>query len=235
VKYAKYIPGAAAALIILVATYLQIRTPLEEIRRKTLIYGRDVIVNGEISFSADDPSRDGSPHNVHDGNLETAAVIPYPGKPPEGSFILLDAGLSHFPSDGNRILPERNPLHVTIYNGSCTKCTTDEFKKIPRIKTIRFEFLKRRANDPDVEFLFPETKPVQIENFTLHDSPGPFIIPVKIPPPKLSKQYPENVFYYRIKITVLDIHAGTQYNDRVSVAEIEYTDRDADGNLKTWK
>jgi hypothetical protein len=195
-----------------------------------------VITNGEFIFPYDDPKRDGSSHNVHDGNYDSAVVIPYPGSPPEGSFILLEAGLSHFsvPDEGPQ--KRRLPVSITLYNGPCTFCERETFKKIPAIKRMRVEFLKRQANDPDVEYFFHETKPIFTKNITVPDEAGPFLIPLHVPPPEPSDRYPDKTFYYRIKITVLDIHPGTLYHDRVSVSEIEYTDMDFEtGELKVWK
>ena len=232
----KYVPGIITVGLIVIVTFFQTSKSTEEIRKNTLLYGRDVITNGEIIFPSDDPKRDGSGHNVHDGDPESAAVIPYPGAPPEGTFILLDAGLSHFPAENGGPQRKRLPLYITLFNGPCTDCKRNDFTATARIKKMRAEFLRRQANDPDVDFYFPETKPVYTVVLDVPDRPGPFKIPVNVNPPEESERYPENTFYYRIKITVLDIHSGTLFNDRVSVAEIEYTDQDMDtGITKVWK
>ena len=234
--FIEYIPGILAAFLIVIVTFIQISPDPEKIRKNTLLYGRDVITNGEIIFPHDDPKRDGSAHNVHDGNPNSALVIPYPGTPPEGSFVLLDAGLSHFSIPGESPQKIRIPVSISLYNGPCSSCDDENYRKIPRIKKMRVEFLKRQANDPDVDYFFPETIPIFSLTIDVPDEPGPLVIPLHIDPPAVSNRYPESTFYYRIKLTVLDIHQGTLFNDRVSMTEIEYTDMDLKTEmLKVWK
>lgn len=232
----KHYTGMIIVLVITLAALRQTSSTEDEIKKNTLLYGRDVITNGEISFPPDHPGKDGNAHNIHDGDKETALILPFPGPPPEGTFILFDAGLSHFPLKNKEELKERLPVSAVIYNGSCTACPENEFREIPRMKKIRFEFLQRRANDPDVDFYFPETKPLFIEEHILPDKPGPYVVSIKVPPPAHSRRYPENTFLYRMKITVLDVYPGRRFHDRVAAAEVEYYDREINsGSLHLWK
>jgi len=232
---AKLIPLFAIFAIAGSAFYLFTKS-VEELPLYTLERGRLIFTPGEFVYPPDDPGKNGQANNIHDCDPETAAVIPYPAVPPEGSYILMDLALSHYPgANGDRPRARKSAL-LRFYNGACTNCTEDKFQSYPRIKRARIEILKRRANDPDVEYVHPPVEKVLEWEQTFPDRPGPFDMALHLPPWPESARYPENVSNILVKLTVLEIYPGTKFNDRVAITEMEYADTPAGGGpLHFWR
>ena len=191
----------------------------------TLRDGRIVLTPGEFIFHPSDPRRNGSALNIQDGKLHTAAVIPYPARHPQGTWFLIDVALSHWPPGAPGESPRvRKPGALILHNGICADCPIREFKAYGRIRRTRIELLARRANNPDKEFKHERWNVIYSRTLELPDRPGPFRVELPLPPAAASPGYPRNVFFLACKITVLSVHPGSRFPDRVALAEFTYVD-----------
>ncbi len=208
-----------------------------ELPARTLASGRIILAPGEFYRAADDPRRDGRAANAGDGDLERAALVPFPAAHPEGTWWLIDLALSHWPARAPGAPPEiRTPHAITLWNGPCTRCPRDEFRRYARIKRARAELLVRRANNVDQEYVIPQAVPIWIREIVLLDQPGPQTIRLDgVPPGAPSSGWPENMNYLILKITVLETYPGAVFSDRVALAETLYADRDQSGAVKPWR
>jgi hypothetical protein len=98
------------------------------------------------------------------------------------------------------------------------------------------EFLVRRANNVDEEYVIPQAVPVWIREIVLLDQPGPQTIRLDgVPASSPSSGWPENMNYLILKISVLETYPGAVFPDRVALAETLYSDRGQDGAIKEWR
>lgn len=226
---------APAALALLSAVQAWGYAP--DLPARTLASGRIILSPGEFYRSPDDPARDGRASNAGDGDAERAAVVPFPAAHPEGTWFLIDLALSHWPGRTPGAPPEsRTPRSIQIWNGPCERCAAHEFQRYSRIKRARMEFLVRRANNVDQEYVIPQAVPVWIREIALLDQPGPQTILLDgVPPAAPSSGWPENMNYLILKITVLETYPGAVFSDRVALAETLYSDRGQDNAIKEWR
>jgi hypothetical protein len=230
------LPALAPAALALLSAF-QAWGYAQNLPARTLASGRIILSPGEFYRSPDDPARDGRASNAGDGDPERAAVVPFPAAHPEGTWFLIDLALSHWPARTRGAAPEsRTPHSITIWNGPCSRCTRTEFQRYSRIKRARVEFLVRRANNVDEEYVIPQAVPVWIREIALLDQPGPQTIPLDgVPPGGPSSGWPENMNYLILKITVLETYPGAVFSDRVALAETLYSDRGQDNAVKEWR
>ena len=219
------LPAALFAFSILFAGLWQALSSTANLPEWTLLRGRIAIASDSFVHSALDPLTDGGTYNLMDGDTETPTIFSFPSPHPHGAFLLVDLGLSHWPPEnpGGALRP-RTPQALFLSNGPCAKCSRSEFERYGRVKKASFQLLRRRANDPDAEFVIPETEVVSTQTITLPDKPGFQKIPLQAQPALTSAKYPENVFYMIGNIHVLDIYPGKQFPNRVAVSEIKYLD-----------
>lgn len=169
---------------------------------------------------------------LYDTDLNTSLVLTFPDAPPEGTYLLADLALSHFPPEQH---PEpRKPQKIIVYNGRCTNCARPKFLEYSRIKKATIEILARRANDPDVENFIPPSRILYTRDVELADMAGPQSIGLEIPRAPKSISYPENVSYLIVKIIAKEVYSGTLYPNTVAIAEIQYVDSGDDGRYHTW-
>ncbi len=207
-------------------SWLQYSLSRTNLVEKTLQYGRIVLSSGEVLYPPDDPERDGSASHVLDRDPDSPAILSYPHPPPEGTHLLIDLALTHFPGEQEGSPPRiRRARELLLYNGPCVECDASHFRSFSRIKQARVEILYRRANNPDAEFLIPPAHPVWSKTLTLPDRPGPFSLSLReIPPPPSSPAYPEGVSYIIAKITILSVYPGERFPGRVALGEVLYSD-----------
>lgn len=217
---------ALPPLVIALISVFQVVYSGSRLTTLTLRNGRIVLSSGEYIFDRADPEKSGSVKNIIDGNLQTAAILPFPGPPPEGTYLLIDSALSHWPPahPGDRPRP-RKPAAIRLYNGPCGRCPVEDFRRYSRIRRARIQILNRQANDPDREFLHERTFPIKTMMFDFPDTAGPIDIPLNLPVAPPSPGYPRNVSYIVSKITILEVYPGTEFPGRVAVAEFLYGDR----------
>ena len=193
-----------------------------------------ILRGGRVALSSGTTTSLG-PERVLDGDRTTATALLFPGSHPQGTFLLVDLALSHFPDpsgDPNAPLIPRRPLHLRIFNGPCQNCDHRTFQRSGRIKRARLELLKRRANDPDVEFEIPPTQILETHDLILPDSPAPVTVEFQQPPAPPSDKYPGTSFYIICKLTVLEIYPGSVDSDIIHVRELEYVDEVAQPALQ---
>lgn len=203
-------------------TVFQTRQDDDDLARTSIRGGRIVLSSGDISRTALLPGVIGTAPAALDSNRENPALLRHPSGHPEGTYLLMDLALSHWPSASEPL--KRKPVSVTIYNGPCSNCTEQRFRSVSRIRRGRLEILYRRANNPDVEFLIPEARIVYSTEFTLPDSPDPVVIPIFPPLPDESPGYPEKMNYIIGKLIVLGIYPGEIERGIVAVGEVVYND-----------
>lgn len=212
----------------LIAAWLGLRNQ-QDLPTRVLESGRIVLLPGQNTIYTGDPSAFGQATHIMDSNTETAALVAYPGNHPEGAHLLIDLALSHWPTtDG---MQARKPVEIILFNGACQRCTISEFHRYARARRIRVQFLARRANNMDAEFIIPPAHALFTTEITLTDKPGPQHISLPIPAASPSRYWPENMRYYILKLTILDTYTReTLHPDRVALAEVVYVDRPAADN-----
>ncbi len=200
--------------------------------------GRLVLSSGDFIHHKSDPQRNGNDDHVIDGDLESAAVLLYPSPHPQGTWLLIDLGLSHWPAPESDAAPRpRKPAYVEIFNGPCTRCDGTRFRSHGRWKSVRVELLARRANVMDEEYVIPPEEVLWSRLIRLPDAPGPERLDLSdVPQAPPSSGWPENMSYIRIKFTALDVYPGERFDDRIALSEIVYADVDPEsGAIFRWE
>ncbi len=214
------IAGPLLVLILVGGSVLQILDGRQDLPDRILRGGRVVLGPGLAPVGSFSPLLDGDP--------QTAVTLRFPGPPPEGSYVLADLSLTHFPAlraPGIETGPRpRRAGALRIFNGICANCQEAEFREFGRVRRARVEILVRRANDPDVEFEIPPARVVWSQVIDFPDRPGAVAIPLAVPDPLPSAVYPVNVFYIICKIAPLEQYPGTRFPDRLAIGEIQYFD-----------
>ncbi len=193
-----------------------------DLKSSVLHRGRIVLSSGDIHFGPD--SFAGDADNIFDGDLNSPALLRHPSGNPEGTYLLADLALTHWPGRKGDVPRIRKTRGLVIYNGPCHDCSRSVFTRYSRIKKARIEILYRRANDPDREFIIPPAHIVYTKEIELRDTDTPAFIELPVPTPPHSNYYPENVSYIIGKIIVEQVFPGEVYPGIISVAEIKYID-----------
>ena len=182
-----------------------------------LYHGRLVLSSGDLVFPASDPRRNGAAALILDGDPERAAVFTYPANHPHGTFILIDTGLTHSPGEPPAV---RRPVALKIYNGVCEDCSLDTYRKYGRIKRARVEFMHRRANNPDEEFIIPPVQPVREFIVEFPDRPGPLEISLAdVPTPPRSTGWPDGSPWAKSSTSIRTAQAARCLN--ISISRID--------------
>ena len=166
-----------------------------------------------------------SSRNLLDGDPETGSLLKYPSSHPQGTFVFWDMGLTHFPPGNGKISPaQRQARLFRIESGACHNCPGSLFEEYSRPKEILLEVHYRQANDPDVDFFFPEPVRIYRKSLTLEDRPDPQDFPLNLPLPPNTSEYPRGVFLIVGKITVNSVYPGKIRPDLVAIRELDYGD-----------
>lgn len=191
-----------------------------------------VLVGGRLMVDSGLLDAENSSRNLLDGDPLTGCTLIYPSNHPQGTFLLWDMGLTHFPPEKpGDPLPARKAVELVIESGLSEDGTSPVYRSVGRPKKILLEVHYRQANDPDVDYYFPEPRVVFQKELTLPDSPAPFPVALDLPPLSDSPRYPEGVFLIVGKITVLSTYPGdpAQGEDStptggVAFRELDYID-----------
>jgi len=215
------------ATAVLASSLYQGLTFRRTLETDSLRLGRVVLSSGDEPHFRTEHNREGSAHLLLDGDRSTFSRMYFPSDHPEGTHVIADLALSHFP--GNPPMP-RKPIAIRILSGHCD---CKDFQDYARPRRVRLAILERRANDPDVENIIPETHVVWERLVDLPDS-GEYVIPLSLPIARASRAYPENVFLLIMKLVIVDVYPGKKYFHETAIREIEYIDEDASGNRHVW-
>ena len=214
-------------------SYRQYSSSILDLAANTLFRGRIILGTEIFNYDSRDPNRTGNLKNIQDGDLDSAVILAYPSRHPEGAHLLIDTALSHWPPDNKSSSPRtRVPRKIIVYNGPCTNCERSEFRSYSRIKRARIEFLVRQANDPDQEFLHEKTLPLLILEKNFEDRPGPQTIEFNSLTFKESSGYPDQVFYIVLKVSILDVYPGSEFPNRAALSELTYMDASGESGPK---
>lgn len=192
--------------------------------RKIVTGGRIVLSSGDIPYHPLFPNINGKANSALDFDVDQPALLRHPSGHPEGTYLLMDLALSHWPKKPDGKPMRRKPVSLIIHNGLCSRCSANRFRAISRIRRAKIEILYRRANNPDEEFVIPPARVVYSKEFSLPDSQEATEIKINPPLPEPSPEYPVNMNYIIGKLTVLDIYPGEVDPNAVAVGEVVYRD-----------
>ncbi|MBL8021579.1 MAG: hypothetical protein JNM27_18050 [Leptospirales bacterium] len=218
--------GLIVLFVVAGLTWLQGTQFLGSLGADTLKRGRIVLSSGDEAEFSVARNREGSARLVLDGDPATYSTLYFPSSHPEGTHLLADLALSHFPG---RPPVRRKPLALHFLNGA----PPPVFDDFARPKEVRLALLSRRANDPDVENVIPEANIVWETTVTFPDAQD-FEVPLPVSPPGPSSNYPQNVKLWILKLTVLSVYPGKKYFHNVAIREIDYIDTDEYANKTVW-
>ena len=175
-------------------------------------------------------------HKLFDLDKKTALAIPF--SKPQGT-VEIELALTHFFAKKAKPFPiPRKPAFINIYNGACTSCPIEKFRKKSRVKKVKLEIWMRELRFPIIDFIKTNEVKIWEKVYYFPDRPTPNKIDIsKLSYLNISNEAPHKIAIVILRIQIQEIYAGLEKPETkfVYLEGIQYVDQDTKGNLHYWE